>query len=105
MKNDTIICQSCSMPMDDQAKRGTEKDGSLSTEYCVYCYKNGAFTNPKATLEDVIELYAPKWGEWMGKPGMSIADAKAEIRKTLSPLKRWQAKTEKKSGCCCCRRK
>lgn len=41
------------MPIDDMNLRGTEKDGSKSTEYCTYCYAKGAFINPNATLEDM----------------------------------------------------
>lgn len=104
MKNDTLICQSCSMPLDKVENRGTEKDNSKSSEYCVYCYKNGSFTNPEATLEEVIEHYAPKWGTWMGNPAMTIEQAKVKIRKALSPLKRWSNK-EKSKRCCCCSKK
>ncbi len=48
-----VFCQSCSMPIDDVDMRGTEKNGSKSGEYCMYCYANGAFTDPQATLEDM----------------------------------------------------
>jgi hypothetical protein len=37
-------CQSCDMPMTkDPQGGGTNKDGSLSDEYCSLCYGNGAF--------------------------------------------------------------
>ena len=45
------FCQSCSMPIDDSLSRGTEKDGSLSNEYCHYCYRNGAFIVPDLTFD------------------------------------------------------
>lgn len=48
-----IICQSCGMPMDTEAVKGTEKNGLKSNEYCKYCYENGAFTHPKMNLEDM----------------------------------------------------
>lgn len=39
------MCQSCGMPMKkDPNGGGTEKDGSKSTKYCSYCYKDGDFT-------------------------------------------------------------
>ena len=39
------FCQSCGMPMkNDPAGGGTEADGSKSTMYCGYCYKDGEFT-------------------------------------------------------------
>jgi hypothetical protein len=49
------FCQSCSMPLDDPALWGTEKDGSKNHEYCKYCYQDGQFTNPGATLEEMKE--------------------------------------------------
>ena len=91
------------MPIADIKLRGTEKDGSVSNEFCVHCYKNGIFTIPNATLDEIIELYAPKWGTWMGKPAMTIEQAKIEIREKLSPLKRW-AKKETPKRCCCCKK-
>ncbi len=45
------FCQSCTLPIDNAEDRGTEKDGSLSTLFCKYCYKDGAFTDPNMTLE------------------------------------------------------
>ena len=38
------FCQSCGMPLTkDPEHGGNEKDGSKSTLYCSYCYKNGEF--------------------------------------------------------------
>ncbi|RKS95797.1 putative zinc ribbon protein [Flavobacterium limicola] len=48
-----IICQSCGMPLDTEAVKGTEKNGLKSNEYCKYCYEDGAFKNPKMNLEDM----------------------------------------------------
>ena len=40
------FCQSCGMPMGDTDELyGTEADGSKSTDYCSYCYADGAFTS------------------------------------------------------------
>jgi Fe-S cluster assembly ATPase SufC len=52
MENKTI-CQSCGMPLDTEAVKGTEKNGLKSNEYCKYCYEDGAFKNPKMNLEDM----------------------------------------------------
>ena len=48
-----IFCQSCSMPMLREDEFGTERDKSLSHEYCIHCYQDGAFTNPFMTLTDM----------------------------------------------------
>jgi hypothetical protein len=85
-----VICQSCSMPMSKPEHFGTEADGSASKDYCIHCYKDGQFTRPNATLEDMVEFYAPQWGEWSGKPDMTSEEAKSEVRAVLSNLKRWK---------------
>ena len=45
-------CQSCGMPLENSL-RGTEGDGTVSHDYCIYCYKNGEFTQPHVTMEEV----------------------------------------------------
>ena len=52
------FCQSCAMPLDQDELRGTEADGSLSPDYCKYCYQNGAFTREQ-TMEQAIENDLP----------------------------------------------
>ena len=34
---------------------GTEADGSPSSEYCTFCYQNGAFSNPTQTVEEMVQ--------------------------------------------------
>lgn len=46
-------CQSCGMPLSGQEILGTEKDGSNSLVYCKHCYRNGEFTNPNMTLDEM----------------------------------------------------
>ena len=47
-------CQSCGMPMTDESVYGTNADGSMNSDYCIYCYKNGAFTQ-NFTMDEMIE--------------------------------------------------
>lgn len=35
------FCQSCGMPLTSNEVCGTNADGSLSADYCTYCYQNG----------------------------------------------------------------
>ena len=51
-----VFCQSCAMPMSKKEDFGTEADGSLSQEYCVYCYQKGKFTNPNITMEEMLAI-------------------------------------------------
>ena len=53
------ICQRCAMPMEKAEDFGTTADGGRNKDYCCYCYENGAFFYPDATLEDVIDSCLP----------------------------------------------
>lgn len=46
-------CQCCGMPLDRTFLLGTEEDGSRSMTYCIHCYKDGAFTDPGMTMEQM----------------------------------------------------
>jgi len=50
------FCQSCGMPISKEEDFGTNKDGSLNNEFCVYCYKDGAYTNSDITMEETLEI-------------------------------------------------
>ena len=40
-----MICQSCDMPMSkDPQGGGRNNDGTLSDEYCSFCFEDGVFT-------------------------------------------------------------
>ena len=78
------ICQSCSMPLDNAALLGTEKDGSLSQEYCKYCYQHGEFTHPGLSLADMKERMV----SMMDKEKLPEDIVEAAINR-LPHLKRW----------------
>ena len=80
-----MFCQSCSMPIDDPAMRGTEKDGSKSTEYCSYCYQNGVFINPNIALEEMKTIVKTQ----MEKRKVDTGIIDMELR-SLPLLKRWR---------------
>ena len=63
MENKEPVCQSCCMPLDKPELCGTEADGTRSKHYCVRCYKDGAFTQPDATLETILDISAKVWAE------------------------------------------
>lgn len=79
------FCQSCTMPLNDQAFRGTEKDGSLSDQYCTYCYQHGAFTSPALTMEQMQEIVTQQMKRQHLDPQL-IARAVAMVPE----LKRWK---------------
>lgn len=80
------FCQSCSMPIDNPEMQGTEKDGSKSKEYCVYCYRNGTFINPEMTLGEMKVLVK----EQMEKMKIETGVINMAVN-SLPGLKRWSA--------------
>ena len=74
------------MPMARPLDFGSEADGAPNDDYCIHCYKGGAFTWPDATLEEfqakMIEM-SPRWG-------MKEEEAKTFAEDVLPNLKRWK---------------
>ena len=78
------FCQSCSMPMSKKEDFGTNADGSQNKEYCHYCYQNGDFIQPKATMQQVIDKSVEAMRQ-MKMPETLIEQTK----KFIPTLKRW----------------
>lgn len=78
------FCQSCGMPM-EAAQYGTEADGSLSADYCSYCYEGGKFCED-VTMEQMIDFCAKPMAD---AAGMTAAAAKAQMAAFFPQLKRW----------------
>ena len=44
------------MPLEASVKNfGTDADGSPVSEYCMFCYQNGGFTNPTQTVDEMVQ--------------------------------------------------
>ncbi|WP_421909216.1 zinc ribbon domain-containing protein [Methanolacinia petrolearia] len=80
-------CKSCGMPLARDEDYGTEENGSKSSKYCIYCYKDGKFIEPDLTKEEAVEKYAPMMAEHLGMP---LEKAKMMVNSYLSSLPRWQ---------------
>lgn len=78
------ICQSCAMPMNEDVL-GTNEDGTLNEDYCIYCYKDGKFID-NITMEEYIEICS-KYGE---QAGMTNEEMKEYCTKVFPTLKRWK---------------
>jgi len=78
-------CQSCGMPFDDAHSEfiAKEADGSDSI-YCTYCYADGGFLNPDATIEDMIELGTPHLAKKIGEQ-----EAREQLSEFIPTLARW----------------
>ena len=84
------ICESCGMPIRHLSQFGTHIDGSVNTEYCKYCYKHGAFTDPGITMEEKIK----KNIAIARKMGISLEEAEIRAFSTIPRLKRWKKHME-----------
>jgi hypothetical protein len=66
---------------------GTDVDGSRSTEYCSHCYRQGAFTQPDVTVEEMTALVEGKLRA-MNFPGFLAR----RFAKDIPTLRRWRGK-------------
>jgi hypothetical protein len=73
------------MPLDKEELFGTETDGNLNQDYCIYCYKDGAFTN-NMTLEETIADSI----NYAEMAGMTKEVMLEHARTVLPTLKRWK---------------
>ena len=90
MKNK--FCQSCGMPMTAEEHFGSYADGSLNTEYCAYCYQDGALTED-LTMDEMIEhnlQFLDEFNKDMEHP-YTKEEARAEMQKFFPMLKRWRS--------------
>ena len=83
------FCQSCGMPLNTPQVRGTEAGGALSEDYCLYCYRDGAFTAPEAGMEDMI-AFNLKFNQENGFPMGPQEEAERNMRAWFPTLKRWK---------------
>ncbi len=82
------ICQSCGMPM-KPGDFGTNANGGMSGEYCKFCFRNGRFTEPDITMQQMIEKVA---GFMVTLEKMPENEAKRMARTLIPELRRWRSK-------------
>lgn len=87
---DQHYCQSCGMPMVEEAQYGSEAGGAKSVEYCVYCYEDGAFKQPDMSLEQMVEVCVP----FLKEQGMPEKEARTLMEQQLPHLKRWRTASQ-----------
>ena len=80
------ICQCCTYPLRNPEELGTNADGTWSTDYCVYCFKDGEWVDPNMTVEGIINYTVP----YMVSPSMTAEEAKAKLQEFVPKLKRWR---------------
>jgi len=82
-----IFCQSCAMPLQQEADYGTNADGSKNTDYCCHCFGNGAFQY-EGSMEGMIEICVPFVSN--GNPYANADEARKAMQEFFPKLKRWQ---------------
>ena len=80
-------CQSCGMPIEASFNNlGTAVDGSPVSEYCMFCYKDGNFTDPDQTVDGMVQTSIDFMTSNLGfSPEQATQISNDVIRK----LKRW----------------
>ena len=94
MDKEMHFCQSCGMPLTDEIL-GTNADGSKSEEYCIYCFKDGAFTGD-FTMEEMIDFSSQFVEQYNKDSGQNLTqdEYKAMLRQYYPNLKRWSTPTD-----------
>ncbi len=87
-------CQSCGVEIRTRFEFGTTATKVINTDYCKYCYRNGEFTEPDITMEQMIEKVAASLAE---KKDMPLERAKMLASELIPTLKRWR-KNEERAG-------
>lgn len=84
-------CQSCGMPLDSVEVLGTNKNNSKSEEYCIYCYKDGAFLTD-CTMDEMIEESVQHMNEsgMLKEQGKTKEEAREFMHHFFPDLKRWK---------------
>lgn len=84
------FCQSCGMPLTDEIL-GTNADGSKNKEYCIYCFKDGAFTG-NFTMEEMVEFCSQFVEQYNQDTGQHLTsnEYKEVLRQYYPNLKRWK---------------
>ena len=84
------FCQSCGMPLTEDVL-GINADGTKNEDYCIYCYKDGAFTGD-FTMEQMVE-YCSMFVEEYNKntrQHLTACQYKDVLRQFYPTLKRWK---------------
>ena len=79
------ICQSCGMPITGSEQLGINEDGSINSDYCKYCYKDGEFID-KVSMEEYIEMCS----QYGSQAGMTNEEMREHCEKLFPNLNRWK---------------
>ena len=80
-----LMCQSCSMPLTKEDDKGTNKDGTLSDDYCVNCFVKGEFIGYQTVDEAIADSV-----NYAEHAGMTKEEMLAYAKANYPNLKRWK---------------
>ena len=83
------LCQSCGRLMETLLDLGTGRSGERIVEYCVSCYRNGAFTEPTVSMIDLVNRRADRIARELGRPRSEIVP---QLIIVFNSLGRWYRK-------------
>ena len=85
------FCQSCGMPLTSDEVCGTNADGSLSADYCTYCYQQGKFAQD-CTMDEMIEHNLEYLDEFNkdSEKKYTVEEARSGMKQFFPHLKRWK---------------
>lgn len=88
--NRELICQSCGMPLEEEGLLGTNANRSKNEEYCIYCFKNGSYTQD-VTMDEMIEHCANYVDDFNKDTGLNLTrdEAVQQMKMYFPTLKRW----------------
>jgi hypothetical protein len=76
------------MPIDETFENfGSESDGSSSSEYCSFCYREGEFTDPHQTVDGMV---ASSVDFMTTNLGFAASEATELSNNVIRKLKRWK---------------
>lgn len=79
------------MPMNRASLCGTNADGTINEDYCVYCYRDGRFLRD-LKLEQLIEINLQYLDDLNARTGRRWTRKQASeyMRESMPKLKRWR---------------
>lgn len=85
-----LFCQSCGMPLENEDVIGTNNSGSKNEDFCIYCYKDGNYTED-VTMNEMIDISLKHMKE-MFKDNLDFNDDEAlnKMKYFFPKLKRWK---------------
>lgn len=85
------FCQSCGMPITEIELYGTNANGSLNDDYCIYCFRDGRFTED-LTMDQMIDhclLYLDEFNKESDER-LDRNEARKQMLGFFPLLKRWK---------------